>query len=484
MLGGLKAMIRNWLNIQEAPNRDIIIQERFNFETNAIKNEIWMRGDPYEIEQFYKQMDGSETLFWASVPYIKIRKIHTGIPQLIVKCLTSIVLNDLNDVELSQRQLDWDNIEHDNGFKKVLKQAIQKALYLGDGAFKLSIVPSVTPYPIIEFYGANKVDIKYTRGRFKECVFKTRYTHDKKTYTLLESYGFGYVSYELHDHLDRIVSLNTIPQTEMLQNVIFSKDFCMAVPLMIYESSKWEHRGRSIFDGKESDFDAIDEVFSQWMDALRASRPQKYIPKVLLPRDPNTGYVENLNDFDNRFIQTESDMSENGKNDIRLIQPTIPSGNYLESYITALDACLQGIISPSTLGIDVKKLDNAEAQREKEKTTLYTRNDIIVALQECLPKLVNATLKAYDTARSLPLQNDVEVSISFGEYANPSFEAVVETISKARTNKLMSIEAMIDELYGDTKDEEWKHKEIERIKSELGIAEVDEPLIENVGDFN
>ena len=43
-------------------------------------------------------------------------------------------------------------------------------------------------------------------------------------------------------------------------------------------------------------------------------------------------------------------------------------------------------MSPSTLGIDVKKLDNAEAQREKEKATLYSRNNIVGQLQKVLPK--------------------------------------------------------------------------------------------------
>lgn len=254
----------------------------------------------------------------------------------------------------------------------------------------------------------------------------------------------------------------------------------MAIPFMIYESSKWENRGRSVFDGKEGSFDALDEAFSQWMDALRSSRPTKYIPKSLLPRDPETGYVLNPNDFDNRFIANESDMSENGKNEITLTQPTIPSSNYLESYITALDACLQGIISPSTLGIDVKKLDNAEAQREKEKTTLYTRNDIIESLQECLPLLINNTLKALDVYNKKTLSEDIEVTVDFGEYANPSFEAVVETVSKARTGGLMSIEASLDELYGDTKDDDWKAKEIARLKEEQGITEMEEPSINNV----
>ena len=32
----------------------ININENLNFDTNRIKNEIWMRGDPNELEQLYK----------------------------------------------------------------------------------------------------------------------------------------------------------------------------------------------------------------------------------------------------------------------------------------------------------------------------------------------------------------------------------------------------------------------------------------------
>lgn len=492
MLGGLKKMIKGWLDIHEAPNTTITIDEKLNFDTNCIKNEIWMRGDPSELEQFYKQIYNQDAMFWGSVPYIKIRKIHLGLPHIMVETLTSIIVRDMNDVKLNSRQNEWEAIEKDNKFKKILEQAINKSLYLGDGAFKLSFDKSLSEYPIIEFYGADKVDIIYDRGRFKECIFKTKYTYDKKNYMLYETYGFGYIKYKLVKlPIEKEVPLDSIPDTVNLVNLSFAGykedveakviskgSFCMAVPFKIYESAKWENRGRSIFDGKEGAFDALDEAFSQWMDALRSSRPTKYIPKNLLPRD-NNGYILNPNEFDNRFIASEADMSEYGKNEIKVTQPSIPSENYLQSYITALDACLQGIVSPSTLGIDVKKLDNAEAQREKEKTTLYTRNKIIESLQECLPLLINNLLKSYDAFLNKSIGDDITVTIEFGEYANPSFEAVVETISKAKSGGIMSIEAAVDELYGDSKDEDWKTKEIKRLKEEQGIAELEEPMIQN-----
>ena len=255
----------------------------------------------------------------------------------------------------------------------------------------------------------------------------------------------------------------------------FDESVILAAPLKIYESAKWAGRGGSIFDGKLDNFDAFDEIWSQWMQALRLGRARTFIPEAFIPRNPETGALLKPNPFDNQHIAGNDNMSEDGKNQITTVQPTIPHDSYLASYVTALDLCLQGIISPSTLGIDTKKLDNAEAQREKEKTTLYTRNAIIEALSEQLPEVISACINAYNILMKQTIEK-VKVSIPFGEYANPSFESQIETLAKARPGTaLMSVEATVEELYGDSKDDEWKQEEITRLKAEQGIAEVEEP---------
>lgn len=75
------------------------------------------------------------------------------------------------------------------------------------------------------------------------------------------------------------------------------------------------------------------------------------------------------------------------------------------------------------------------------------------------------------------LSEDIEVSLKFGEYSNPSFEAQVETVGKGKQQGIMSIEACVEELYGDSKDEEWKLEEIARLKAEQGIVDIEEPAV-------
>lgn len=195
-----------------------------------------------------------------------------------------------------------------------------------------------------------------------------------------------------------------------------------------------------------------------------------------MPRDPHTGAVIAPNAFDNAYYATEGSLAEGAQQRIETVQPDIKHDSYLQTYINALDLCLMGLVSPSTLGIDMKKLDNAEAQREKEKTTLYTRNKLITVLQQVIPRLVEVCINVWQTSNLLPL-TDIDVNVEFGEYANPSFESMVETVGKAKIQGIMSIEACVEELYGDTRDREWKADEVARLKAEQGLAEIDAPTV-------
>ena len=449
--------------------------------SNVAVNKIWYRGESYELSQLYKQLDDNQYGFWGSVPTagIEIRKIHTGLPKIMVNLLSSVVADDMQDVKFISEADNtlWRDIATENVFDTLIKTAINKTLYTGDGAFKISIDTDISQLPIIEFFEADRIKVKRKRGRVVEIIFKTAYSKDANTYILYEHYGKGYIRYELKNSFDKDVELATLEQTAGLTNIEWDGDFMLAEYISFYSSDKFEGRGQSVFDAKRDNFDALDETWSQWIDALRAGRTKTYIPENLIPRNPNTGELLKPNAFDNRFIKLAPSMSENNDGKVSTESANIQHDSYLATYITALDLCLQGLISPSTLGIDNKKLDNAEAQREKEKATLYTRQTIVSKLQRVLPALIQSVFYAYQTLNKLPL-NEVECDVTFGEYANPSFESQVETVGKAKAQGIMSIEASIDELYGDSRDDEWKKEEVERLKAEQGIVTgMDEPAV-------
>ena len=470
--------MRSFLQIEPAQTAGITIMEQLDYLSNAAKNRIWYRGNAWELSQLYKQISTDRSMFWAAVPTrgMEIRKAHTGIPKLIVDILTAVVMADMNDIKLPESLSErWDSIAKENSFDELISKAVSETLIIGDGAFKISLDSDISAQPIIEFYPGDQIELVHRRGRITEIIFRTVYSENNGNYVLSEHYGFGYVRYELTRN-ERSVPLEILPQTAGLKDVEFDRSVMMAVPMMFYSSGTFEGRGRSLFDGGKSDsFDALDESWSQWLYAVRQSRPMKFLPPNYTPKNPYTGEDMKPNPFDNIFVESNGIVSETTTQPRpELIQPQIPHESYLATYITALDLALQGIISPSTLGIDVKKLDNAEAQREKEKTTLYTRNKIVGVLQTVLPKLIQTVFDVIAVMNN-EQPKEIEIEVPFGEYANPSFESQVETVGKGRTQGIMSIEAAVDELYGDTKDDDWKSTEVQRIKAQTGVETMSEP---------
>lgn len=478
----------NWLQnfiiklfrIEPAQTKRITIREAESLQANILKNKILYRGDPAEIEQFFKAIaawDVEKTRFWASVSQGSVRKMHSGIVATVIDRYRDIVVSDMDNVNVEGLAADdWEEIARENKFERLIGKAVAGTLISGDGAFRIC-TDEGSRYPVLEYEDAENVAYTMQRGRVKEVKFYTNYQKNGKDYRLEEIYGKGYVTYKLYDSDGREKEMNTLDETAGLSDVTFEGDYMMAVPFLVFPSNKYAVRGKALFDGKTDVIDGLDEVISQWLDAVRLGRIKRYIPENLIPRDETTGRLLPANPFDNDFIAIGSNVGEDAKEQINISQPQISYEAYVNSYISFMDLVLQGIISPSTLGIDLKKTDNAESQREKEKVTLYVRGKITDALNEVIPELVDVALKTYDIMRKKK-PGEYKAAVKFGEYASPDFDSTVDTIGKAKQFGIISIESSIEQLYGDTWTEEEKAEEVRRIKEEQGIAEMEEPKVD------
>lgn len=467
-------MLRTWLEIQPAPEYSICISEKTGFYTEVARAQIWYRGDAYELSQFFGQLDLGTSCFWGSVPEReKIRKIHSGLPAVIADTLAYIVKSDMDDiaVEGERASADLAYICGHTDLTELTGQAVAATLVDGDGAFKISVDTAVSDTPIVEFVGADKTEYHYSRGVLEEVVFHSEHSAGARKYHLEERYGRGYIESRLYSG-EKEVPLESVPCLAGIPpRAEFAGGYIMAVPLRFYASKKYPGRGKSIFDGGKSDcFDALDEVISQWWDAIRAGRVKQYIPETLIPRDPENGRPLAPDQFGNSYISTMQPLQEGVSPKIEVVQPDIKYEAFAASYSSCLLMCLQGLVSPATLGIDVGKMSSAEAQREKKDVTGNTRNTITTALEKALPELVNAILKTYDNMRG-KAPADYEVTADFGEYGAPDFDSRADTVGKASTYGIMSVQTQVEELWGSSKTDEWKAAEVKRLLLEKGLAE-------------
>lgn len=485
----LQSFIARLFRIEPARDRRVTIIEPHTFRENVIKNKLWYHGDGAELEQYFKKTakwDVEKARFWAAHAQGSVRKIHSGIVGTVVDRYRDMILADMDSIDFGENQESinklWDEFYRESKLNEVLGEAIAGTLAAGDGAFKIT-ADACSPFPIVEFYDAEDVDYVYLHSKLREVKFYTTYKNGTKDLRLEETYGIGYIKYKLYDDYGKEISLKMLPETAHLYDIGIEGNLMLAVPIKILNSARYPNRGKALFEGKTDVLDGLDEVISQWVDAIRMGRIKRYIPDNLIPRDPDTGELMPANPFDNDFIALSDAMGEKSNQQVEISQPQISYEAYVNSYTNFLDMVLQGIISPSTLGIDLKKTDNAESQREKEKVTLHVRNKIMDTLNEVFPELFCKIMQTYDLMYG-KTPGEYEPTVKFGEYASPDFGTTVDTVGKAKQYGIMSLETSVDQLYGDTWTEEEKEAEIEKLKAEQGIQELDEPSVSMAaGDF-
>lgn len=490
--------------IQEAQDKHFLLKEPLSYSDELLINRIWYSADASLIEQAFKKLgsgNGSTVAdgrFWASVPVsgLAIRKIHSGLPQIMVNVLSDLIASDMGDIKLNDDKLQeiWDEINDGENMDiaELVQECCSSTLVDGDGAFKIYLDSSVSPYPIVDYYSGDSVEYEYAGKQIKSVIFVSHYIHDDKDYTLKEKYTKGKVECFLYDAQDKQIPLNSIPQTADLKDEVeYNLDCILAIPVMFFKSPKFAGRGKSLLDGKWEAFDSFDESYSELVDAHRDGRVKNYIPSDLIPRDQNGGELLTPNTFQFRYITLAEGIDLESQK-IQTVQGVVNYEAHKEAISSCLDLCLQGIMSPATLGIGISADASGESQKQKKDMTAITRNHITARLEKVIKKLVKTVIQLYCYCNNIPT-TDINVDYSFGEYGALDFGGRIELLTKAVPGQsIVSIETIVDELWGDSKDEKWKAQEVQRLKDaqkyfeetpfpdDLNIEETDE---ENKIDF-
>jgi hypothetical protein len=370
-----------------------------------------------------------------------------------------------------------DHIDHiikENDFWKIYTQMQMPLTFVeGWGCYKINWDLDISDYPIIVYYKAEQVDFIYKSNRIVGIVFKDYYTDAKnKKYLLTETRSMrskrledGTVQRNLHivkeafeisgeDDILKPIKLSEVEQFRGMDEEIVIENFnqLLAQPCVFYEDTNTPCYGRSIFTGKIDLFDDLDQCLSQAANAVRRSTPVEYFDTNFLERDRKTGIPVQPKVYDRKFTfiaGTTSADGESGGKAVETTQPNLDFKKYSEQAIDILTQIVTGIMSPATLGIDISKRDNAEAQREKEKVTIFTRNMIIDTETDILKSLFSQALCAYECMHTGKItKKEYDMSINFSEFADDSFENKLTVLGDALSKKNLSPSMYMSRLYG------------------------------------
>lgn len=481
----------------------------------------------YNYEPFYAR--NKKNYFWAiSATEAQIKRTHSGQPRNIVDTLVNIMpFPMLGMGESRESAADLMRLVRESGLEYVYKnEQLPLTLVEGWGCWKINWDKDVSDYPSAEYITAEDVDFVYKNGKVVGVIFKNYYTSDKKRYMLLEtrriayktaaetpeassavddSHAYAYAGargnniytrthacaregervlvienelYEMPTNMRRDdntplkkVELSSVPELASIQERIeigpFDKLFAVPCVLLGNTSKQWGY-GRSIFTGKVDLFDDLDQALSQSSNAVRLSTPIEYINEEYLDRDKN-GLPKKPQAYDRKYVMMQGQKNGDGVSvgqPVQVTQPAIDFTRYSDHAIQILLQILNGILSPATLGIDVAKKDNAAAQREKEKVTIFTRNALISGEEEILRSLLQQLLMAKEFMDTGAITTrEYDISVKFNEFADDSFENKLEALGKAYDMEEISTDMYLNKLYGDTLSSEERAAEKEFLES-------------------
>ena len=390
---------------------------------------VWYAGDADELLNFYTRANTIEynydpiynrnkkSYFWAvSSTENDIKRTHSGQPRNIVDTLVDIV--GLPNIFIGDKNLDKVNsrlkeILLENNFERMLLQKARPLTFVeGWGAWKINWDNSFSDNPILLYYRADAVDFIFRNGKLIAIIYKDYYQDEKgKNYILFETRRI-----ERREVKDDATGLkSTVPclliekelfqitgQSEVLkkmkltdlpqlkdtkeQLIVTNFDSFLGCPSIIFEDNNDDVYGRSIFTGKIDLFDDLDQCYSQAANTVRRSTTIEYFNTQYLEKDEDTGMPIMPHAFDRKYIAYKGGRSGDGTFDstgpVQAIQPRLDFTSYSIEEQNILINILSGIMSPATLGIDVAKKDNAAAQREKEKVTIFTISPGLIPQRE------------------------------------------------------------------------------------------------------
>ena len=503
------AILDGWFNRKLMNNRNTLynlLDYRFNeglidskwhtnpeniFTRTLIENSKWQSGVVEELEYFYKitypKLIGYNatpviSYFWYKVTPKTIR-VHSGIPALVSKTMVSLIaapgINyEVEDNEEATERL-YEILQDNNFEDKLFPDGVIFESYGGYFGFKISQDDTITDKPIIEIVSPENLEVLTERGRTVGIVFKhhkregdndieiheiyrkhgndqTEITYKKHKYQQAKLVEIGFDKDELEEYEDVII--NTPLPAVLKNNTAVNTQF------------KGAPYGISDYANSQSLFNSMDEVLSQMMTAIRFARPKRFISEDLLVNTVS-GRKAQFDDFetDYEIVQTDPD---NVSEQYKQFDTTIDIFVYKEAFSSLVQQALNNAgLSPTSVGLTGLEAlaASADSQREREKTTLRTREMKLKLWREALSELFVKVLQFDDVINRGTAAGEYEIKISFNDYSIPSFEQRIETATSALNGGLVDVRHAIDLLFLDDLTDEEKELLVQNIKIENGI---------------
>ena len=451
----------------------------------------------YRTEYYYYLNDRS--YFWAvSAMEKEFKRTHSGFGKAVVDVIVDICGTPLSEVP---------DLPDGNrvAFGPVLPEADGKTLYATDvlegilevndfwnlyqnvqmpmtlvegwGAYKIHWNRNAYgPEPVISYYRANNCRV-YRRGNRCLGITFLDWMEDGKgnRYLIAETrvwkkYGeeawFITECFRSFGNADSLIEvrkgdesgLPVEPQTLKGMPMLFAE------PCSFYADHLHGYEGQSVLAGKIDILDDLDEALSIASNTLRRATPIETFDIDFCDRDMHTGEPKLPKTFERRYVAVHGKKNASGDSEgskpVEVTQPQVNTQMF-DDHIQQLQRMIvNGLLSPATIGLDIGMKDTNDTIRQKDKTTVHTRNHILAIERRILKSLFSQALCAKEyLAYGRCSKLEWEVEVAFDEFSDTAYENKIQTMSAVLANDGVSPKMYVEKVYGNSLTKEAKAEE-------------------------
>lgn len=484
----VKDLFRSLVGIREKEVKEqptVIEQDMSRVNATELYRQFYV-GSTYQIEQMVRKLRGIDDNNFYKCDAQDFQRLHNSIPADVVDTLKNIVVNDFVGITTDEEYQELlDKIIYENDFIDGMEEDIRDTEIGGDMAITINFKEG-NPYPILKKYKTNEIEIIEEDGRFKELIVKHKKYINEKLFFIVEIYGYGYIKYQAYNEKGNELKREEFNQLDPdfpLEDQEFDSNLCLGIPLYFFKSAKYQGRGKSVFEGKEGAISFLDEVLSTYSEEVRNNKTIKGINEEVVPRNKNGLPMLHFTKLTNNFLTLANKAGgmgdKQGTADVVHIQSNLASEKYNMALLDAKLLLIQGLISPSTVGLDTKtQAESGVSQKEKEKQTRYTVNSIEKGLRNCYINLFKMSIYAYYMLNNKKIDiNDINITVEFNQFNSSDWGQLAQEVGTAKQLGVISIYTAVKKLNKDWTEEEIL-EEVQRIKEESGMM-IEDPFMIN-----
>lgn len=389
---------------------------------------------------------------------VDVQMVHAPVAPFITTMMRDLVFSGPVEIKINGQKRLNDRLqkafaENENDIQNFLRKADMMESVGGTILIKANYDKNISQYPILEYYEVDKIDYIEHFGRMTSLITVDNFYKNEIEYSLIGEHtrkGINYKLYrngnevemtEVYDNGNTPIGLNYGIEIDEDNNEVPVLGPILAVWKMRNVMSKEFYDmklGASDYEGHLDSFQMLDEIYSRYINQIRATQPVLFMSEELMGYKKNHMgelVINKPKDLGVKIYELSGGLSNvDGKSIAAMFNRDVPKLEGVADLARAFEWVLRQIlvmmfVAPSTGNIDTESIGSnttGNSLFKREQSTHLLRKQMIESWTSAIKGIVRLVCQWFDIIDGKIIPNtyeDLNIDVSFPDIDMDDFES-------------------------------------------------------------